>query len=119
MTGQVDFLNRALLTVTFRGPHRHETVDAVIDTGFNGFVSLSRGLAVRLGLKPQGLTTAQHADGRIHTMDTFIVEVNWFGRPQKCVAVDSDLPTCLLGTALLDGRVLEVDFGPAKSVQVR
>lgn len=36
-----------------------------------------------------------------------------------CTAFGSNLTECLIGTSLLDGRILEIDFGAAKRVEVR
>jgi hypothetical protein len=37
----------------------------------------------------------------------------------EAVATESRLAECLIGTAFLQGHVLEIDFGSAKSVEVR
>lgn len=46
-----------------------------------------------------------------------------FGSQQIRAVLDtgfsSDLESCLVGAGLLDGRVLEIDFGAARRVEVR
>ena len=55
-------------------------------------------------------TEAILADGKRVTLETFICYVDWFGKliPLQVITNDGKLP--LLGTGLLDKRVLHVDY---------
>jgi clan AA aspartic protease len=115
----VDFLRRSILPVGVRGPYGKETVEALVDTGFGGSFSLTPALIQRLGLRPYGSTVVRDAGGSVLIVPTYLVQVDWVGGPMRCEAVEAGIPNCLIGTLMLDGHILEVDFGAAKTVEVR
>jgi predicted aspartyl protease len=119
MNGFVDVLRRALLPVTLRGPYGHLAVDAIIDTGFSGSLSLTPEAIRRLGLRPFGSTLVQDASGLVALADAYLVDLDWLEGPMRCEAVESRISHCLVGTQVLADRLLEIDFGPAKKVEVR
>jgi len=119
VTGDVDVLNRPVVPVVLRGPFGHERVDAVIDTGFSGALSVPDSLILRLGLEHYGIGRIRLADNVLRPVPIYRGEVDWVGDRQGCQVLHSELETVLLGRALLDGHVLRVDFGPEKRVEVR
>src|SRR5436190_280533 len=98
MRGIVDIVRRPTVRLTIRGPFGHDVVDAFIDTGFNGFLSLPPMLVRRLGLRAYGTTPTRVADGRMANRITYEGAVEWVGGPRNCQVVESPLPDCLIGT---------------------
>ena len=97
------------------GPSGSEEVEFVLDTGFNGSLTLPLQLIQRLGLQWRDRREAMMADGRTELFDIFEVTVDWDGRPTQIVAYASG-PDALIGTSLLYGFELTaqiIDGGPA------
>jgi clan AA aspartic protease len=110
--GEVDELRRALLAVCLSprplGPK--DSVRAWIDTAFNGGLVLPRREIARMGLKKSSTTEAILADGKTVELETYTCYLEWFGDNYRTqvVANDGDFP--LLGTMLLENRVLSIDY---------
>ena len=86
------------------------SVTAWVDTAFDGHLVFPNRLIEALELESLAETEAILADGKRVTLETFICYVDWFGNliPLQVVANDSKLP--LLGTGLLEKRVLHIDY---------
>ena len=54
-------------------------VETVIDTGFNASLTIPKGLASMLNLKPEAVGFATLADGTTHDYDVCAVTVEWDG----------------------------------------
>jgi predicted aspartyl protease len=93
-------------------------VDALIDTGFTGEVSLRGEDAACLGLVRTGPSYTRSAGSGMMLLDTYDVEVDWCGRRVSCSAVTAEIPDRLIGSALLNGHRVVLDYGPAKSVEI-
>ena len=90
---------------------------AWIDTAFNGGLVIPRVQIERLGLLQGSTTQAILADGRLVDTETFTCYIEWFGNVYRTQAVASDGEFPLLGTMLLAGRKLTVDYA-AKAVVI-
>ena len=112
MIGKVDHRNRALIDLEVRQtPNSQGTgVTAWIDTAFDGHLVFPLPLIQELELSSLVETEAILADGRRVTLETFVCYLDWFGKriPLQVIANDGKLP--LLGTGLLENRVLHVDY---------
>lgn len=112
MIGHVDESNRALLNILLRKTPADPgiAVTAWIDTAFDGHLVCSRELIAELQLEPFAETEAILADGSKVVLDAFLCYLDWFGEqiPVQIIANAGIFP--LLGTGLLEGRVLLVDF---------
>ena len=112
MIGRVDENNRALLQVAIkRTPSSGgETVEAWVDTAFDGHFVFAMPLIEELGLETLVETDAILADGTQVTLETYVAYIEWFGVviPLQVVANDGKFP--LLGTALLIERRLLIDY---------
>lgn len=112
MIGWVDDDRRALLTLPVQqGPKRQAwNVDAWVDTAFDGHFVFSMKLIEELGLETLAETEAILADGTKVVLETFLAYLEWFGNviPVQVVANEGTFP--LLGTALLDGHRLMIDY---------
>ena len=84
-------------------------VEAVVDTGFNGYLTLPPMLMEDLELPVVGDGEAVLADGSQAAFDVYGVTVLWDGRPMYvetgAVGVDP-----LVGMALLEGHNLNIDI---------
>jgi len=110
--GRVDEDKRALLTVAVQSSLSSESTDieAWIDTAFDGHFVFSAALIEKLELETLVETDAILADGTKVTLETFVAYMDWFGKmiPVQVVANEGEFP--LLGTALLDDRVMLINY---------
>jgi clan AA aspartic protease len=109
MTGVVNADLEPLLRLTVRdaGGQPHD-VEVVIDTGFNGFLTLPPALVAALGLSWLCRQQGQLADGSILPFDVYVATVDWDGQPRS-VEVEAADAQPLLGMALLQGSELRIE----------
>ncbi len=119
MNGTVDDQLRALLCVPVSASRNGDRTDLAVwvDTAFNGGLVVPRKLAAELGLTKQSTAEAILADGQLVALETFACSLDWFGNTYETQVVASDAEFPLLGTMLLDGRRLEIDY-VAKTVRL-
>lgn len=112
MNGEVDETLRALLTVFVAGERNapREPVTAWIDTAFNGTLVIPHADIARLGLRKATAMEATLADGSIIELETYTCYLEWFGTIRRTQAIANDGKMPLLGTMLLAGHVLTVDY---------
>jgi clan AA aspartic protease len=98
------------LGVTFRFANRPDLqIEFVLDTGFEGALTLLPSAVAALGLPPYTQLAAKLADGSSVSVDVHTADIVWDGQViQIAVLAMSGQP--LLGTALLSGFSLNVDF---------
>ncbi len=84
-----------------------KSIEAVIDTGFNGHLTLPPQLIAELGLPFRRNGRAVLGDGRAVTFDIHEAVVLWDGRPRR-IPVDAADTDPLLGMGLLQGHELTV-----------
>lgn len=106
LTGKVNSSLEAIVRLWVRGPEGTvlET-EAVIDTGFSGFLSLPRSLVTQLGLSFQGRIQGILAGGTADSFEIYEALVLWHGQPHAILvsAVENEP---LLGMAMLRGSEL-------------
>lgn len=88
-----------------------------MDTAFNGGLTIPRTLVAGLGLPQESSVEAVLADGRTVALETFGCYFDWFGGTYYSQVVASDGAYPLLGTQLLAGRRLIIDYS-ARTVEV-
>ena len=81
-----------------------------IDTAFDGHLVFSRQLIRELALDTLVETEAILADGSKVILETFVCFVDWFGERVALQVIANEGSFPLLGTGLLEGRVLHIDF---------
>lgn len=101
MTGVVNAYLEALVRLTVRGPGGQEQeIEPVIDTGFDGALSLPPTRIDALGLPWRRRGRALLADGSESVFDIYEATIMWDGAPRR-IAVDAADTDPLLGMALL------------------
>ena len=117
--GVVNARLEAVLSLSLLGPAgQAREVDVVVDTGFNGYLTLPPELVADLGLPVVGDAEAVLADGSEAVFDVYGVTMLWDGQPRYvetgAVGVDP-----LLGMALLDSHSLDAESEDGGSVVIR
>ncbi len=106
--GAVNDAYEAVISLTVQGPSgQSREVEAVIDTGFTGFLSLPSALATELGLPSLTYESAFLADGSLVRFSVHDATALWDGRPRRVYAHLSDA-TPLIGMRMLDDHDLSI-----------
>jgi clan AA aspartic protease len=102
--------NAAVIAVQLVGTNgRTATLDAIVDTGFNGFLTLPLPEIARLGFAYQGNMEAVLGDGSDTMMDMFLGVVHWEGQLREGTVLAAE-GTPLVGMALLTGSRVCLDI---------
>jgi len=119
ITGTVNADYEAVIRLFVQGPTgpAHE-VDAIIDTGFNGFLTLPPALVTALGLMRRSRGRALLANGSEELFDIYGVTVLWDGQ-QQYVEADAVDTTPLVGMSLLDGYDLYLQVADGGQVIIQ
>jgi clan AA aspartic protease len=96
---------------------QREVIDTVIDTGFDGFLSLPSETIVRLGLSWTISNPATLGDGSEVLFDFYTGTVIWDGQYRMIDIAESETEP-LLGMAMLYGYRLQVDTIEGGSVKI-
>jgi clan AA aspartic protease len=103
MRGRVTALGEATLRLTVIGPEqRQQVVDAVLDTGFNGSITLPSEAVRHLQLPFVGHRRAIVGDGRRVVLDLYLATVLWHEQEREVLVLQADGGPCV-GMALLRG----------------
>ena len=119
MTGIVSAGEEALLRLTVHGPNgQGQEVEAVIDTGFTGFLTLPASFVASLGLVFHSQSLAILADSQVIRLRKFEATVLWDGRERDVLVLETqDSP--LIGMSLLAGSrmTLEIEDGGLVTIE--
>ena len=108
ITGYVTVYREAVISLSVQGSEgQSREIDAVIDTGFNGFLTLPASLIQELGLVWRRRGRAMLADGSDSLFDIYEAIVTWDDRSRR-IAVDEVNSDPLIGMSLLYGYELTV-----------
>lgn len=105
--GSINARREAWLRVRTSGG---ETLDFLIDTGFDGALVLPRAEATRLSLTVLGRVPIIGVGRMRSVADIAELEVEWLGENRAVEVIISDGEDSLLGTLMLDGSRLVVDY---------
>jgi clan AA aspartic protease len=92
-------------------------IEAVIDTGFTGFMTLPPPVINLLGLVLRGHHQVILGDGSVALLDVYVGAILWDGLPRQ-IDVDSADTDPLVGMSLLDGYALYVEVRAGANVQI-
>jgi clan AA aspartic protease len=117
ISGTVESLE-ALIHLTVRG-HNKSAKDfrAVVDTGYNGFLTLPPDLIKMLDLHWRSTDDGTLADGSSHTFDAYDGEVFWDGKWRHIIVDESDVEP-LVGMAMLEGHELRMHVHDNGQVEI-
>ncbi len=83
-------------------------IEVVVDTGYNGFLTLTPGMVAELGLAHRSRGHAVLADGSRVTYQAYNATVLWDGQPRQ-IEADEMGGTPLVGMDMLEGHNLNID----------
>jgi clan AA aspartic protease len=109
----------AVIRFTVLGPKgRKLNIEAVIDTGFDGFLSLSPIVISQLGLRWFKRGRAQLADGSDSVFDVFQATAIWDRRRVE-IFVDEADTVPLVGMSLMSNFELRSEIWPGGNVSLK
>ena len=110
ITGKITTNREAIIELEVIGLNQsREKVEAVIDTGFNGYLTLPNDLINYLKLQRAGSRHVTLGDGNVVVLDVYLAMVLWHGQQREVLALQADGGP-LIGMSLLYGNrvMLEV-----------
>lgn len=105
--------------LTVVGARKSSLLEAILDTGFDGYLSLPISLAVTLGIELTSIIPVEYADGRRNQELVFSVEVELDGKSQTVPATLTAGAEALIGTALLAKYELRINFSKQKIILLK
>lgn len=106
-TGRVLENGEACVYVEFS---QGKAIEFLIDTGFNGSLSLSNSLAVELGLEILGEEAIDEIGQHKVICPVMVAEVIWLGKKQFVEVIINDGEDVLLGTEMLRDSILRINY---------
>jgi clan AA aspartic protease len=119
IAGSVKANRDAVVTVELRfGNGSVFNAEAIIDTGFNGYLTLPPSMIDASGFQRGGETRAVLADGTELALELYFASILWDGalRTVTCDVVEG---TPMIGMALLDGFRLEIEVKTGGEVTIQ
>ena len=109
ITGVVNANREAIIRLVVTGPSgQQQDTEAIIDTGFTGFLTLPPARVTSLGLSWLSRQPGILADGSVDIFDVYVATVMWDGQP-RTVEVEAADTEPLVGMSLLDRHSLRID----------
>ena len=118
MQGRVNQSCEATLSIVIKNSRTTQLVDAVIDTGFSGFLTLPSDIISTIGLSWQGRDIATLGDGTSCTFDVYIGLVIWDGQYRE-VYINQSETVPLIGMRLLRGYDLRIQIIESGTVTIK
>jgi clan AA aspartic protease len=104
ITGRVTASREATIGLTVTGPNQHwQALEAVLDTGFNGFLTLPSHVVRALRLPFVGNRRATLGDGSIVALDLYLATVFWHEQEREVLVLQAE-GGLLAGMSLLYGN---------------
>jgi clan AA aspartic protease len=107
MQGRVNQNCEATLSIVVKNNATTQLIDAVIDTGFSGFLTLPADIISTLALSWEGRDVATLGDGTFCTFEVYIGQVIWNGEYREIYINESETVP-LIGMQLLRGYELRI-----------
>jgi len=105
-----DTKNHPKVKLAVSGAKQSSLLEAILDTGFDGYLSLPISIAVTLGIELTAIVPVEYADGRRSQELVFSVKVNLSGKEETVPATLTAGAEALAGTALLADCELKLNF---------
>jgi clan AA aspartic protease len=118
ISGLVNAHRDAIIEIAVLGPGgQRQMIEAVVDTGFNGFLTLPIQTIDALSLPRAGRVRVLLGDGREDFLPMYRATVSWDGS-LRLVDVDAAESDALVGMALLDGYELRIQVAEGGAVTI-
>jgi len=107
--GSVNAFREAVITLELHGAAGYtETVDATIDTGYNGYLSVTPAIVARLQFPFREIRTYELGSGDLFDFAIHDASILWDGQLQvsACLVTDGGV---LVGMSMLSGYTLFID----------
>jgi clan AA aspartic protease len=118
ITGTVNARREAIIHIAVQGKQDQvRDVEAVIDTGYTGFLILPPQIVEELELTYLGRMKCTLANGAKEDFDVFSATVIWDGQ-ERLIEVDVTNTDPLVGMLLLNGYELRVEVTPGGTVTI-
>ena len=114
-----DSRNHPKIRLAVGGAKQSNLLEAILDTGFDGYLSLPINIAVTLGIELAAIIPVEYADGRRNQELVFSVKVSFGATEETVPATLTAGAEALAGTALLAGYELKLNFPKQKINLVR
>lgn len=115
--GSVTPAGEAIISLYVRGPEQGREIQAVIDSGFTGFLTMPLDLIHGLGLAFSHHTQAALANGEVEFFSSYRAAVMWEQRLRPIIVMRSG-GEILAGMMLLNGSRLTVDVIDGGEVRI-
>ena len=93
------------------------SIQVVVDSGFNGFLTLPIDVVNTLGASAAGTRRAELGDGNVVELDVYFVRVKWRGEVREVLALQAET-TPLVGMSLLWGSRVQFDAQKGGAVAI-
>jgi clan AA aspartic protease len=117
MYGSVNQNCEAILPVVVKNDTKTQLVDAVIDTGFSGFLTLPSNIITALELTWKGRDVATLGDGTSCIFEVYIAAVIWDGQ-YRTIDINESETVPLVGMRLLRGYDLRIQTIEGGSITI-
>jgi clan AA aspartic protease len=108
MQGVVNLSCEATLSLAVSNANRQsQLIEAVIDTGYTGFLSLPREIIIALSLPWTGIDRGTLGDGSEVTFEVYVATIIWDGQYRN-IPVNEAETDPLVGMSLLHGYDLHI-----------
>jgi clan AA aspartic protease len=118
IVGLVNDVLQPRIRLDLQGLGARQQVEAIIDTGFNGFLTLPASLIAEMKLPWLYRHHGELADGSIQIFDVHEATIVWNGMPRsvEAEAIDSNP---LLGMSLMIDHELRIEVRPGGQAAIR
>ena len=118
ISGVVNSDREATVQLVVVGPSgQQQEIQAIVDTGFTGFLTLPAGLIAAMTLPWLCRQPGILADGSVDFFEVYVGEVLWDGHLRK-VEVEGAETEPLVGMSLLDRHSLRIDVVSGGNVAI-
>jgi clan AA aspartic protease len=119
ITGIVNFKGEAILRVVVSDlANQRIVIDAVIDTGYTGFLTLPSSTIVALGLRWRGSENVVLGDGSVYKFDAYSGRIIWDGE-YRTIKIHESNTDALLGVGILYGYELCIETIDGGTVKIK
>ena len=117
ITGKITTQQEAIIELEVGGLNQSVKIEAVIDTGFSGYLTLPSVLINRLKLQHAGEQIAILGDENRVILKRYIAKVLWHGAERDVYVLQAEGGP-LIGMSLLYGSRLTLDVVPGGDVMI-